>query len=79
MAATGAYFRQTRAGCASPLLSRYSREHMVMTGDRLSTDKKLAKNAGIDYIFVLSGEAKLEDLLKEEIMPWRTVEVLGKL
>ncbi|MDR3320338.1 MAG: HAD hydrolase-like protein [Desulfovibrio sp.] len=52
---------------------------MVMTGDRLSRDKKLAKNAGIDYIFVLSGEAKLEDLLKEEIMPWRTVEVLGKL
>ena len=33
-----------------PLLKKYRREEMVMAGDRLSTDKKLAENAGIDFI-----------------------------
>jgi HAD superfamily hydrolase (TIGR01450 family) len=62
-----------------PLLSRYPGEEMVMVGDRLSTDKKLAENAGIDFVLVLSGEAKREDLAEERLMPWRTVEDLGEL
>ena len=36
-----------------PLLKKYRKEEMVMVGDRLSTDKKLAENAGIDSIVVL--------------------------
>ena len=36
------------------LLQSYDRKDMVMVGDRLSTDKKLAENAGIDFILVLS-------------------------
>ncbi len=46
----------------SPLLSRYPRESMIMVGDRLSTDMRLAENAGIDFALVLSGEAQREDL-----------------
>ena len=62
-----------------PLLARYSKETMVMVGDRLSTDKKLAENAGIDFVLVLSGEATKEDLAREEIQPWRVVADLGDL
>jgi Predicted sugar phosphatases of the HAD superfamily len=63
----------------SPLMNRYAREEMVMVGDRLSTDKKLAENAGIDFVLVLSGEARLEDLAHEAVQPWRVVEDLGEL
>ena len=57
------------------LLQSYDRKDMVMVGDRLSTDKKLAENAGIDFILVLSGEAKLSDLPGLERSPrwsWTT-------
>jgi HAD superfamily hydrolase (TIGR01450 family) len=62
-----------------PLPSLYPRGEMVVAGDRLSTDKKLADNAGIDYILVLSGEAKAEDLRGEERLPWRVARDLGEL
>lgn len=61
-----------------PLLKRYAREDMIMVGDRLSTDKKLAENAGIDFALVLSGEATLADLAREEIKPAVVLEHLGK-
>ena len=60
-----------------PLLDRYDREEMVMVGDRLSTDKKLAENVGIDFALVLSGEAKVEDLAAEKIKPTVVLETLG--
>lgn len=63
----------------APLLERYPKESMVMVGDRLSTDKKLAENAGIDFVLVLSGEARREDLDKESVQPWRVVRDLGEL
>ena len=62
----------------APLLARYAKEEMVMVGDRLSTDKKLAENAGIDFILVLSGEAAREDLRKEERQPALVLEDLGQ-
>ena len=62
----------------APLLRRYAKEEMVMVGDRLSTDKKLAENAGIDFILVLSGEATREDLAKEERQPTLVLEDLGQ-
>ena len=61
-----------------PLLKKYRKEEMVMVGDRLSTDKKLAENAGIDSIVVLSGEATLEETLAEEVQPTVIAEHLGK-
>ena len=51
---------------------------MVMVGDRLSTDKKLAENAGIDFILVLSGEAARDDLRKEERQPTLVLDDLGQ-
>lgn len=61
-----------------PLLAKYPKESMVMVGDRLSTDKKLAENAGIDFALVLSGEATRDDLAKEERQPTVVLEHLGE-
>jgi HAD superfamily hydrolase (TIGR01450 family) len=63
----------------APVTAKYRKEEMVMVGDRLMTDKKLAENAGIDFILVLSGEATAEDALKEEQKPWKIVRDLGEL
>ena len=63
----------------SPVLKRFQREEIVMVGDRLSTDKRLAENAGIDFILVLSGEAKREDLATLERQPSLVLEDLGSL
>jgi len=63
----------------APVLALYPKERMLMAGDRLSTDKKLAENAGIDFVLVLSGEATLADVQKEQRQPWRIVPDLGKL
>lgn len=61
----------------APLLKRYAKEDMIMVGDRLSTDKKLAENAGIDFALVLSGEATRADADKEKIQPAVTLPDLG--
>lgn len=61
----------------APLLARYAKSDMVMVGDRLSTDKKLAENAGIDFALVLSGEATREDLARETRQPTVVLEDLG--
>ena len=63
----------------APLLRRFKREEMVMVGDRLTTDKLLAENAGIDFILVLSGEAKREDLSSLERQPTLVLDDLGLL
>ena len=63
----------------SPLLRRFRQEEMVMVGDRLTTDKVLAENAGIDFILVLSGEARHEDLPALERQPTLVLDDLGAL
>jgi ribonucleotide monophosphatase NagD (HAD superfamily) len=63
----------------APLLDRYPKEAMVVAGDRLSTDKKLAEAAGIDFILVLSGEAKAQDLPGLERQPTLVLPDLGAL
>jgi HAD superfamily hydrolase (TIGR01450 family) len=63
----------------SPVLKRFAREEMVIVGDRLTTDKVLAENAGIDFILVLSGEAKREDLPKLSRQPALVLDHLGAL
>lgn len=62
----------------APLLRRYAKADMVMAGDRLSTDKLLAENAGIEFILVLSGEARLEDLPGLERRPDYVCADLGE-
>ena len=62
-----------------PLLARYRPEEMVMVGDRLYTDKVMAENAGMDFILVLSGESRREDLAKLERQPTLVLDDLGPL
>lgn len=59
------------------VLTRHGRAATVMVGDRLSTDFRLAENAGIDFILVLSGEAKRADLPRLPRQPALVVEDLG--
>ena len=47
----------------------YSKEESVMIGDRVYTDIASGYNAGIDTIFVLSGEGTMEDAEKSETPP----------
>jgi 4-nitrophenyl phosphatase len=44
-------------------------DDVVMIGDRLYTDMKLAENAGIDSALVLTGEAAQADLKQTDIKP----------
>jgi len=53
----------------SPLLKKYKPQDVVIIGDRLYTDKALGDNTGIDFVLVLSGETKREDIEKEESFP----------
>ena len=72
-------FGKPHPAVLAPLLARYTPQEMVMVGDRLSTDKKLAENAGMDCIVVLSGEATREDVHKEARQPALVLEDLGQL
>ncbi|MDL2271728.1 HAD-IIA family hydrolase [Desulfovibrio sp. OttesenSCG-928-I05] len=62
-----------------PLLQRYAPSEMVMVGDRLYTDKLLAENAGMEFILVLSGESRREDLPALERQPDLVLDDLGGL
>lgn len=47
----------------------YTKEETVVIGDRLYTDIASGVNAGVDTVFVLSGEGTLADLEKSEVKP----------
>ena len=52
---------------------------IAMCGDRLHTDIKFAVNAGITSVFVLSGEATLNDLKKYDFTPDIILDSLNDL
>ena len=52
-------------------------EQAVLIGDRLYTDIACAVNAGIDSIFVLSGEGKREDIERDNIHPTWVYDDIG--
>lgn len=52
----------------------YSKDESVMIGDRLYTDIASGYNAGIDTIFVLSGEGTLRDVDESEVKPTYIIE-----
>ena len=65
------------AGCEAALaLARtgYGKEDAVLIGDRLYTDIACGVNAGIDTIFVLSGEGTLKDLEESPEKPTYTLQ-----
>ena len=47
----------------------FSKEETAIMGDRLYTDIKCGTNAGVNTIFVLSGEGTMEDVEKENASP----------
>jgi len=51
----------------------------VMIGDRLYTDMKMASNAGIGSILVLSGEAKMSDLEGSDLKPSYIIGSIAEL
>lgn len=55
------------------------KERIAMVGDRLYTDVRVAKNAGIVSILVLSGETTLSDLEKSDLKPDYVFKDLGEL
>jgi HAD superfamily hydrolase (TIGR01457 family) len=54
-------------------------EKLVMVGDRLYTDMKMASDAGIRSIMVLTGEAKKEDLRDSGICPTEIVNSVDEI
>ena len=59
------------------VLAKYNKEECAIVGDRLYTDKKLADNAMIDFILVLSGETKRHEAETQEHLPAMIVDDLG--
>ena len=47
----------------------YKKNETVMIGDRLYTDIASGVNAGVDTVFVLSGEGTMEDLTESDFKP----------
>ncbi len=57
----------------------YRKEDALMLGDRLYTDIASGVNAGIDTVFVLSGEGTLDDLAQSEVKPTYTRQNIREL
>ena len=57
----------------------YSKEDALMIGDRLYTDVACGVNAGIDSVFVLSGEGTLNDLEASETKPTYVYENIREI
>ncbi len=75
------YFGKPDANLVKPLIKKYSADKLAVAGDRLYTDKKLADNADIDFICVLSGETDRAALAVEDVgkYPAIVVKNLGEL
>ena len=57
----------------------YRPEEAVMIGDRLYTDIACGYNAGIDTVFVLSGEVTMEDVGISEVKPTYIIENIKEI
>ena len=57
----------------------YKPEETAMIGDRLYTDIASGVNAGVNSIFVLSGEGTMEDLEKSDVKPDFVYENIQKV
>ncbi len=57
----------------------FSREQSCLVGDRLYTDIACGVNAGIDTVFVLSGEGRIDDIAKYGIEPSFVLKDINEL
>lgn len=65
------YLALERTGCAP--------EDAVLVGDRLYTDIACGVNAGIDTVFVLSGEGTVDDLARSDVRPSLVLDNIAAL
>lgn len=56
-----------------------AKEETVIIGDRIYTDIMSGRNAGVDQIFVLSGEGTREDIAKYGVTPTYVMESIREL
>ena len=54
-------------------------EEMLMVGDRIYTDMKMAQEAGVPSALVLTGEAQLHEMSKLALKPDFVVNDVGQL
>jgi HAD superfamily hydrolase (TIGR01450 family) len=73
------WFGKPDPSMLAPVLAKYAPEDIVLVGDRLYTDWQLSKNAGIDFVLVLSGETKASDLKGLSEAPPTVLEDLSQL
>jgi len=57
----------------------YTKEQTIMVGDRLYTDIASGVNAGIDTVFVLSGEGTMKDLEESDVKPTYVMDDIAAL
>lgn len=57
----------------------YSKDEVVVIGDRLYTDIATGINAGVTSVCVLTGEATIEDIIDGEIKPTYTFNNIGDI
>ena len=57
----------------------YSKDETVMIGDRVYTDIASGYNAGVDTVFVLSGEGTLKDAEESETKPTYIIENIREI
>ena len=56
-----------------------SKDETVIVGDRLYTDIKTGINAGVTAVCVLSGEARLSDIINGDIKPTLTLDSISDI
>jgi len=78
--------KATVIGKPDPMMVKMAAERMnvsadgvIMIGDRIYTDMRMAADAGIRSVMVLSGEAKKEDLNNSDIRPTMIVNSVDDL
>ena len=57
----------------------YSKEETLMVGDRVYTDIASGYNAGVDTVFVLSGEGTMEDAENTDTKPTYILDNIREL
>ncbi len=63
----------------SNLEKKYDKKEIAIVGDRLYTDRVLAFESGIDFILVLSGETKRQDVEELNIAPSLILSEFGEI
>ena len=61
------------------IFEKYNPDEILFVGDRIYTDKKFANDLNIDFVLVLSGETKREEVEELDKFPELIVNSLGDL